>query len=51
MPPDSLNYFGLEDPVSLARLDEPTTALHDLRRLVVIDEMRRRPNLFSILRV
>ena len=24
--PDSLNYFDLEDPVSLAGLDEPMTA-------------------------
>jgi len=51
VPPDSLNYFDLEDPVSLARLDEPMTALRDLRGLVVIDEVQRRPNLFPILRV
>ena len=51
VPPDSLNYFDLEDPVSLARLDEPMTALRDLRGLVVIDEIQRRPNLFPILRV
>ena len=25
--PDSLNYFDLEDPASLGRLDEPMTAL------------------------
>ncbi len=51
VPPDSLNYFDLEDPVSLARLDEPMTALQNLRGLVVIDEIQRRPNLFPILRV
>jgi len=51
VPPDSLNYFDLEDPVSLARLDEPMTALRDLRGLVVIDEVQRRPDLFPILRV
>ena len=51
VPPDSLNYFDLEDPVSLARLDQPMTALRDLRGLVVIDEIQRRPNLFPILRV
>ena len=48
---DSPRYFDLEDPVSLARLDEPMTALRDLRELVVIDEVQRRPELFPILRV
>lgn len=49
--PDSVNYFDLEDPVSLARLEQPMTALQDLRELVVIDEIQRRPDLFPILRV
>src|SRR6266581_1815454 len=48
---DSPNYFDLEDPVSVARLDEPMTALRDLSGLVVIDEVQRRPELFPILRV
>ena len=48
---DSENYFDLEDPASLARLSEPMTALKDLRRLVVIDEIQRRPDLFPVLRV
>jgi hypothetical protein len=48
---DSPNYFDLEDPQSLARLDEPMTALKPLRGLVVIDEIQRRPDLFPILRV
>ncbi len=51
VPPDSINYFDLEDPLSLARLDQPMTALRDLRGLVVIDEIHRRPDLFPILRV
>ena len=51
VPPDSLNYFDLEDLTSLARLEEPMTALRDLRGLVVIDEIQRRPDLFPILRV
>ncbi len=51
VPADSANYFDLEDPVSLARLSEPMTALGDLRGLVVIDELQRRPSLFSVLRV
>jgi len=49
--PDSPNYFDLEDPMSLARLDEAMTALRGLKGLVVIDEVQRRPDLFPILRV
>jgi len=41
----------LEDPASLARLTEPDTALRSLKRLVVIDEIQRRPDLFPLLRV
>jgi len=48
---DSPSYFDLEDPVSLARLEEPRTALEPLRGLVVIDEVQRRPDLFPVLRV
>ncbi len=47
----SANYFDLEDPASLARLDQPMTALAPLDGLVVIDEIQRRPELFPILRV
>jgi uncharacterized protein len=48
---DSLNYFDLEDPQSLARLTEPDLALRPLKGLVVIDEIQRRPDLFPLLRV
>ncbi len=34
---NSPNYFDLEDPVSLARLDEPKAALEGLHGLVVTD--------------
>jgi uncharacterized protein len=51
VPAESLNYFDLEDPASLARLAEPDTALRPLRGLVVIDEIQRRPDLFPLLRV
>lgn len=47
----SPNYFDLEDPLSLARLDEPMTALGPLSGLVVVDEVQRRPDLFGVLRV
>jgi predicted AAA+ superfamily ATPase len=48
---DSVNYFDLEDPLSLIRLDEPMTALSSLQGLVVIDEIQLRPELFPVLRV
>ena len=48
---ESINYFDLEDPVSLTRLEEPMTALSPLEGLVVIDEVQRRPDLFPVLRV
>lgn len=51
VPADSLNYFDLEDPTSLMRLEEPMTALRDLTGLIVIDEVQRKPELFPILRV
>jgi uncharacterized protein len=46
-----LNYFDLEDPQDLARLDQPQIALSELRGLVVIDEIQRKPDLFPLLRV
>lgn len=49
--PDSENYFDLERPASLRRLEDPETSLGELRGLVVIDEVQRRPDLFPILRV
>ena len=51
VPPDSLNYFDLEDLTSQNRLEEPMIALRDLSGLVVIDEIQRRPDLFPVLRV
>lgn len=48
---DSANYFDLENPVSLARLAQPMTALEPLRGIVVVDEVQHRPELFPVLRV
>jgi predicted AAA+ superfamily ATPase len=48
---DSLNYFDLEDPSSLARIEDPMIAMSSLRGIVVIDEVQRRPDLFPVLRV
>lgn len=43
--------FDLEDPVDLARLEDPVLALSSLKGLVVLDEIQRRPDLFPYLRV
>ncbi|MBI4956688.1 MAG: ATP-binding protein [Myxococcales bacterium] len=43
--------LDLEDPVDLARLDNPMLALEGTRGLVIIDEVQRRPELFPVLRV
>jgi uncharacterized protein len=51
VPPASPAYFDLENPVDLARLAEPMTALSRLTGTVVLDEIQRRPDLFSVLRV
>lgn len=45
------DVFDLEDPADLARLAEPMLALRELRGLVVLDEIQRRPDLFPTLRV
>lgn len=45
------NYFDLEDPADLLRLENPKTSLSLLSGLVVIDEIQRAPDLFPILRV
>lgn len=44
-------HFDLERPEDVARLQEPELALAQLRGLVVIDEIQRRPELFPVLRV
>lgn len=51
VPFHSPNYFDLEDPISLARLAEPMTALRELAGTIVIDEVQRLPGLFPVLRV
>lgn len=44
-------YFDLEDPVDLSRLEAPMLALENLSGLVIVDEIQRKPELFPILRV
>lgn len=43
--------LDLEDPETLALLADPMLALKDLRGVVVLDEVQRRPELFPVLRV
>ena len=45
------HFFDLEDVDALARLAEPKAALERLDGLVVLDEVQRKPELFSLLRV
>jgi hypothetical protein len=45
------SFFDLENPEDQARLSDPMLALKPLRGLVVIDEIQRQPNLFTVLRV
>lgn len=47
----AVTLFDLEDPRDLARLDDPMLALDPLRGLVILDEIQRLPDLFTILRV
>ena len=44
-------YYDLENPVDISRLSAPMRALEELKGLVVIDEIQRRPDLFELLRV
>jgi predicted AAA+ superfamily ATPase len=50
-PQEKVHLFDLEDPVDLARLDNPKFALENLEGLIIIDEIQLRPELFPILRV
>ena len=46
------HHFDLEDPAALSRLTEDAKlALENLKGLVIIDEIQRLPNLFTLLRV
>lgn len=49
---DGVSRFDLEDPVDLARFENPMLLLSNISEgLIVIDEIQRRPELFPILRV
>ncbi|OAI49453.1 hypothetical protein AYO45_02495 [Gammaproteobacteria bacterium SCGC AG-212-F23] len=44
-------FFDLENPTTLARLEDPMLSLQDLRGLVIIDEIQHLPELFKIIRI
>lgn len=46
----STHRFDLENPVDLARLDQPKLALENLKGLIIIDEIQRKPDLFPLIR-
>ncbi len=45
------HYFDLENPLDLARLENPQLTLEPLDGLIVIDKVQRRADLFPLLRV
>lgn len=51
-PKENVLLFDLENPLDLARLDNPMLALQELKNtLIIIDEIQKRPDLFPVLRV
>lgn len=46
-----VHWFDLEHETDLRRLEDPMLALGELRGLVVLDEIHRRPEIFTTLRV
>lgn len=46
-----VSFLDLEDPAQLAQLTDPMLGLKDRVGLVVIDEVQRLPDLFTVLRV
>jgi uncharacterized protein len=51
-PSENVHFFDLENPLDLARLENPLLALSSFSNaLIVIDEIQRLPDLFPILRV
>lgn len=44
------HYFDLENPEDLIAFDNPSIILNNLRGLIIIDEVQRKPELFPLLR-
>ncbi len=51
-PPEMVKRFDLQNPLDLAKLDNPMLAFSQITKgLIVIDEIQLRPDLFPVLRV
>lgn len=49
---DNAHFLDLENPADLARLENPMLTLQSIpQKLIVIDEIQRKPELFPVLRV
>jgi uncharacterized protein len=48
---NAVRFFDLENPAHVAQLADPMLALESLRGLVILDEIQRVPDLFTVLRV
>lgn len=46
-----VHYFDMENPLDLAKMENPMLTLAELKGLIIIDEIQRRPDLFPVLRV
>lgn len=46
----TVHFFDLENDRHLAQLDDPLMRLEDLKGLIIIDEIQRKPDLFPTLR-
>jgi predicted AAA+ superfamily ATPase len=50
--PANFHFFDLENPLDLARIENPMLALSKLTdKLIIIDEVQRAPELFPVIRV
>jgi len=49
--PGDVTFFDMENPLDIRRLEEPMLALQNLVGLVVLDEVQRAPDIFTLLRV
>ena len=47
----SAHFFDCENPLHLARLENPMLTFENLEGLIVIDEVQLRPDLFPVIRV
>ena len=45
-----INFFDLNNPEDLQRIEEPLLAFSQLKKYIIIDEVQNKPDLFSVLR-